>query len=249
MPQSLQGRGGEPGAARSDAILTITQLSFAWPGRRGFRLDIPEFILAKREKLLLKGPSGSGKSTFLSLICGLVAPARGRIVVAGQEMTGLRGAAIDRLRADHFGIIFQMFNLLPFAGVMDNVLLPLSFSEGRRRRAQRDGSAREEAARLLTRLEVDPDLWQQRAASLSVGQQQRVAIARALIGEPAIVIADEPASALDPERQAAFMTLLFDEVERAQAALIMVSHDAALAPRFDRAADLDEIAQTQMLEP
>ncbi len=229
-----------------DAILTLSQLSFTWPGQQGFRLEVPAFTLQKREKLLLKGPSGSGKSTFLSLICGIVAPTRGDIVLAGQEMTGLPGAAVDRLRADHFGIIFQMFNLLPFAGVMDNVLLPLSFSEIRRGRAQRDGSAKEEAARLLTRLEIDSDLWQRRAATLSVGQQQRVAIARALIGEPSIVIADEPASALDPERQAAFMALLFDEVERARAALIMVSHDAALATRFDRTVGLDEIVQTQV---
>jgi putative ABC transport system ATP-binding protein len=217
---------------------------FAWPGRQGFTLQIDRFAVGHGESLLVTGPSGSGKSTLLSLLCGVVSPGEGSISILGTEMTSLSAAQRDRFRAEHFGIIFQMFNLLPYLSILDNVLLPLSFARGRRQRAGTHGRGVEaEARRLLVTLGLDPDAFAgQPAAALSVGQQQRVAAARALIGAPEIVVADEPTSALDRNRQQEFLDLLFHDVGEAGATLIMVSHDESLARRFDRALPLGEIA-------
>ena len=225
-------------------IITMSGVRFTWPARDSFRMAIDDFTLANGEQLLLIGPSGSGKSTFLSLLAGIVAPQFGSITVLGTDIAKLRGAARDRFRGEHFGIIFQMFNLLPYGSVLDNVLLPLSFSAERRKRATTEHSAEAEAVRLLTKLGIEPSLARgASAASLSVGQQQRVAAARALIGAPRIIIADEPTSALDRNRQEAFLDLLFAVVAEAGATLIMVSHDESLGSRFSRVAPLESIAR------
>ena len=223
-------------------VIAVSDLRFTWPGRNGFALAIDRFVLPARERLLLIGPSGSGKSTFLGLICGILTPQAGRIEILGTDIAGMSAAARDAYRAEHFGIIFQMFNLLPYGTVIDNVLLPLSFAPGRRRRVSAKGAAEQEAVRLLSRLGLAANLVRgPLAARLSVGQQQRVAAARALIGAPELIVADEPTSALDRDRQLAFLDLLFSETSEAGATLIMVSHDESLAPRFDRVMRLDEI--------
>ncbi len=220
-------------------------MRFAWPGRHGFSLAVDRFAVSRGEKLLLIGPSGTGKSTLLSLLAGIVVPDAGAIRILNADMTTLSARARDRFRAEHIGIIFQMFNLLPYGTVLDNVLLPLSFAPLRRARAEQQGGARKEAERLLAALGLDETLFDgPPAASLSVGQQQRAAAARALIGAPEIVLADEPTSALDAGRQAAFLDLLFDQAGAAGASLIMVSHDERLAPRFDRVAALADIVRS-----
>jgi putative ABC transport system ATP-binding protein len=224
-------------------VIAMAGVQFAWPGRNAFSLSVEAFALPRAKRILLIGPSGSGKSTFLSLICGIVAPQSGRIDILGTDITKLAASARDGFRAEHFGIIFQIFNLLPYGTVIDNVLLPLSFAPNRRKRATAKGPAENEAVRLLTRLGLEPNLTRgPTAANLSVGQQQRVAAARALIGSPEVIVADEPTSALDRNRQAAFLDLLFTETAQAGATLVMVSHDESLAPRFDQVMRLDEIA-------
>src|SRR5262245_32667351 len=175
----------EPRPAAPSDIIRIANVRFAWPGRSAFALAVDAFALPAGERILLIGPSGSGKSTFLSLICGIIAPQAGRIDILGIDITRLSASARDGFRAEHFGIIFQMFNLLPYGSVIDNVLLPLSFAPKRRQRATAERPAEEEAERLLTRLGLEAQLARGRsAADLSVGQQQRVAAARALIGRP-----------------------------------------------------------------
>jgi putative ABC transport system ATP-binding protein len=229
--------------AETPDVIAMSGVRFAWPGRTPFSLAVDGFALPTGKRILLIGPSGSGKSTFLSLICGIVAPQSGQIEILGTDITRLPASARDGFRAEHFGIIFQIFNLLPYGTVIDNVLLPLSFAPKRRKRVTAKGAAEDEAVRLLTRLGLEPHLTRgHSAATLSVGQQQRVAAARALIGSPELIVADEPTSALDRNRQTAFLDLLFTEVAEASATLIMVSHDESLAPRFDQMIRLDEIA-------
>jgi len=234
-----------PAATHNDsAVIVMDGVHFVWPGRRPFGLSVESFSVERGERLLLVGPSGSGKSTLLSLLCGVVAPQAGAVHVLGTDIAALRGPRRDRFRAEHFGIIFQMFNLLPYASVLDSVLLPLAFAKNRRRRAAgAAGGSTAEARRLLESLGIGAEILDGRAAAtLSVGQQQRVAAARALIGAPEIIVADEPTSALDRDRQTAFLDLLFAEIGRAGATLVMVSHDETLAPRFHRVLHLDDIA-------
>ena len=232
--------------AQAPDVVSMSGVRFRWRGPRAFSLAIDSFALRAKERVLLVGPSGAGKSTFLSLLCGIVTPTAGRLEVLGTDMSKLSSSARDRFRAEHFGIIFQMFNLLPYGSVLDNVLLPLSFAPKRRERASRAGSAEGEAGRLLLSLGLDPkEVEGLSTASLSVGQQQRVAAARALIGAPELIVADEPTSALDRNRQQAFLDLLFADVAAAGASLIMVSHEEELGKRFDRVVRLDEIATAE----
>lgn len=221
--------------------LLMEGVGFAW-GTGGFGLRIDRLALPPGRRVLLTGPSGAGKSTLLSLAAGLVAPARGRVAVEGTDLAALRGPARDRLRAERLGVLFQMFNLVPYLSARDNVLLPLHFAPERRRRA---GDAAAEASRLMGALGLDGALHARRASALSVGQQQRVAAARALVGRPALILADEPTSALDPDRREAFLALLFAEAERAGAAAIVVSHERGLDALFDETLRLADVAVAQ----
>ena len=224
-----------------DPAVLIRNAAFRWPDGE-FALRIDAFALARGERQLLLGPSGAGKSTLLNLIGGFLRPQSGQITILGQELSDLGQTALDRFRADHFGVIFQMFNLLPYLSVLDNVLIPLRFSRQRRQQA---GDAHACAERLLSRLGVAPDLHRRPVAQLSVGQQQRVAAARALIGAPQIILADEPTSALDHDNAGKFLDLLQTELQATGAALLMVSHDARIADHFDRVIDLTSIARTE----
>lgn len=221
-----------------DAAIEIKSVVFAWPGQAPV-LDVDRFSLSRGERVFLVGPSGSGKSTLLGLIAGVSKPQQGEINVLGSDMTALSDSRRDALRADQLGVIFQLFNLLPFLSPIENVLLPLRFSSARARRVE--GSDRSEALRLLNRLGLEGDVLMRPAVNLSVGQQQRVAAARALIGSPGLVIADEPTSALDADARDAFIGLLKEECARTGAALLFVSHDPGLAGSFERVVDLREI--------
>lgn len=225
------------------AAVAFKDVVFHWRGRSGFSLAVPEFDIAKGEKLFLLGESGSGKSTLLSLMCGISLAAQGQVSVEGTDLGALRGAARDRFRAENIGVIFQMFNLLPYASPLENTLLPLSFAPKRRKRVAEAGPLRNEALRLTTALGLPEDLVQQaRTTELSIGQQQRVAAARALIGQPKLIVADEPTSSLDANAQAAFVALLMAQADAVGATLVMVSHDERLATHFDRKVDLADIA-------
>jgi putative ABC transport system ATP-binding protein len=216
-------------------------VEYKWNARDAFGLSIAEFQVVRGERLLLIGASGSGKSTLLSLLSGIALAQAGNVEILGQRLDGLDNSQRDRFRAEHFGIIFQMFNLLPYGTVIDNVLLPLSFAPQRRARAMAAGGADSEARRLLSALGLPALIGQQTAANLSVGQQQRVATARALIGSPEIIVADEPTSALDDDRQQEFLDLLLGQIDATKATLIMVSHDLRLARYFNRVVHLTDI--------
>jgi len=227
----------------SPPVVELSNLRFSWSVDSPIVLDIETLRIANAERIFLRGPSGSGKSTLLSLLAGIARPNEGRLQVLGQDMATLGGAARDRFRADHIGFIFQMFNLIPYLSVLENVCLPCAFSERRLARATKSaGSVRGEAVRLLAHLGMaDGELQSRTATDLSVGQQQRVAAARALIGSPELLIADEPTSSLDEDRRAAFLDLLFRECDLGQITLIFVSHDASLGPLFDRVVSFAEI--------
>lgn len=223
----------------SELAIDIEGVAFAW-GSGPPVLDIPRFQVRRGERVFLRGPSGSGKSTLLGIVSGVLAPARGGIRVLGTDLASMSGARRDAFRAAHIGLVFQMFNLLPYLSVIDNVLLPARFSAARRRRATPDPGT--EARRLLGELGIAAAALPGRAvAELSIGQQQRVAVARALLGRPELVIADEPTSALDSDTRDSFLRLLMSECAAASATLVFVSHDTSLGAMFDRRLSIADI--------
>ena len=221
-------------------ILSLKDVRYRWPGRTSFGLDIPDFSIARSESVLLLGESGSGKSTLLSLICGTITPQAGSVTLSGTDIASLSAGKRDRFRAEQIGLIFQQFNLLPYASVLDNILLPLRFAPQRRARA---GSAANTAKSLCIDLGLPQDAIAAQAGTLSVGQQQRVAAARALIGAPPLIIADEPTSALDAATQATFLNLLFAQARASGSTLLMVSHDARLGTHFDRVVQMSDVTK------
>jgi putative ABC transport system ATP-binding protein len=211
-------------------MLQIRQLRYAWPGAPD-SIDIDSLSVPVGRTVFLHGPSGCGKSTLLGLMAGVLQAREGTVSLMGQPWAALRAGARDARRADHVGVIFQQFNLLPYLTVLDNVLLPCRFS---RLRASRCAPGPAAAAQtLLQRMGLPAALWTRRADALSVGQQQRVAAARALLGQPELVIADEPTSALDAAVRDDFMDLLLGECAAGGSTLVFVSHDERLAARFD----------------
>ena len=215
----------------SDAAVTLNEVRFAYRGGATI-LDIPNLHVARGERVFLHGPSGSGKTTLLGLLAGVLTPTSGGVQVLGNDLGAMRSAARDRFRAAHVGYVFQMFNLIPYLSVRDNITLPVRLSSLRHARLQGE-DADAAATRLAAQLELTP-LLTQPVTALSVGQQQRVAVARALIGSPELIVCDEPTSALDADRRERFLELLFALVERAGSTLVFVSHDLSLAERFGR---------------
>ena len=199
--------------------------------------------IEKGEHVFIAGPSGSGKSTLLNLLAGVIVPQGGELRVLDQRLNQLSGSQRDHFRAQHIGYIFQMFNLIPYLSVVENVLLPCQFSRNRGKNALgRSPTLVAEALRLLEHLDMnEADLVSRQVDSLSVGQQQRVAAARALMGAPELLIADEPTSSLDTDRREQFVRLLFQESSAAGSTLIFVSHDTSLEGLFDRTIRLADI--------
>ncbi|HYE02734.1 MAG TPA: ABC transporter ATP-binding protein [Phycisphaerales bacterium] len=226
----------------STPALAISDLKYRYPVRRGddpgappsWVVDLPALTLEPGAQLLVTAPSGRGKSTLLYLVAGLLDPAGGSVRVAGQDIHALRGPARDRFRGRHVGMIFQTFNLLHGFSALENVMAAMMVSDIPAR------EHRPRAAELLSTLGIvrhaaDPD-------ALSVGQQQRVAVARALACAPELVLADEPTASLDPENAAAAVALIQEACGRRGAALLLVSHDPALLPRFERRLVLGAVA-------
>ena len=224
-----------------DKVLNLTNVRFGYEPAPTL-INIDHFDIKSGESVFLKGPSGSGKSTLLGLIGGVLAPQAGKLSLCGSDMTTISSGKRDKIRADHLGIIFQQFNLLPYIGVLQNCTLPCRFSLRRRQRAiDSSGSVLAEAEALIRGLGLTEEEFLRPVRELSVGQQQRVAVARALIGGPDLIIADEPTSALDHDNRDRFIDLLNHNRKTYGTALLFVSHDQTLASHFDRSVSLSEL--------
>ena len=186
-----------------------------------------DLIIARGEFVALVGPSGSGKSTVLNLIGGLDRPTSGQVWINGTELSTSDERTLTRHRRQHVGFVFQTFNLLPRLTAEENVALPLMFSGVAEK--ERRGRARV----LLERVGLGPRLAH-RPTQLSGGEQQRVAIARALVGQPALLLADEPTGNLDTTTGAEIMALLRELNQERGLTLLVVTHDPEVAAFADR---------------
>ena len=225
-------------------MIDIEPMRFAWTRGGPDTLVLGRMQVAQGQTVFLQGPSGVGKSSFLGLLAGVLLPQHGRVSLLGQDWAAMPSGQRDAFRADHVGVIFQQFNLLPYLSVLDNVSLPCRFSKLRRERCQAAGGPEASAQTWLQRMGLPEGLWARRADTLSVGQQQRVAAARALIGQPELVLADEPTSALDAALRHDFMDVLMQAAREAGSTLVCVSHDPQQAARFDLQWSLPELQQT-----
>ena len=186
--------------------------------------DVSLDILAG-ESVAVTGPSGAGKSTLLALLAGLDVPTRGRVLLAGEDLTRLDEDGRARLRAQRVGFVFQSFHLIPALTALENVMLPLELAGLR--------DARRITAETLAGVGLR-DRTGHYPRQLSGGEQQRVAIARAFVTRPAVLFADEPTGNLDTATGGRVGELLFDLNAHAHTTLVLVTHDRELAARCGR---------------
>ena len=223
----------------SKNLISVENLNYSLGDNTKFSLKINKFILKKSDSFLIYGDSGLGKSTFLNLLSGTLRPQEGAINILGTNIVDSSSAVKDKIRGDHFGIVFQTFNLLPYITVKNNILLGKAYSNRKQLLSSND-----EVKILMDKLSLNyKDLVDRKAYELSIGQQQRVAVARALIGKPEIIIADEPTSALDQDNEKEFINLLFKSLDENEQGLIMVSHDKKLSNKFKIVKNITEICE------
>jgi putative ABC transport system ATP-binding protein len=189
-------------------------------------LDGVDLSVDRGDSLAIMGPSGSGKSTLLGLLGGLDRPTSGSLAFEGRDVARLNDDELARVRNQVVGFVFQNFQLLPRTSALGNVGLPLVYRGLGRAERRRRATEALEAVGLAQRL-------QHRPSQLSGGEQQRVAIARALAAEPAMLLADEPTGNLDSRSGEEVLELLTRLRAERGVAVVVVTHDAGVAARFD----------------
>ena len=171
--------------------------------------------VARGEFVAVRGPSGSGKSTLLLMVGGMIRPTSGKVLADGRDLYGLSPRQRGRWRAEKIGFVFQMFHLLPYLNVLENLLVP---------RMAGAAAGRKEAIELLERFGLAHRLTHD-PAELSVGERQRVAVARAMLNRPELVLADEPTGNLDPDSAAVIMEHLA-AYHRDGGTVLLVTHES-----------------------
>lgn len=195
-------------------------------------LDIPHFRVETGEQLVLIGRSGCGKTTLLHTIAGISRADAGEIWLDKINLASLSEAGVDRVRAAKIGYVFQTFNLLPGFSAFENVLLGMTFAQGRK--------DPERARSLLKRVGLEHRATHKPSA-LSVGEQQRVAVARALANKPSLLLADEPTANIDPRNQQMIVDLIRETCREEHISLLIVTHTPEVSRQFDRIVQLEDV--------
>lgn len=221
----------------NDRAVYVKNLKFSYHQTQApLVLNINELEIPSGEKVFLYGPSGHGKSTLLNILAGVLEVKDGTVEVLGHNLHDLSQSRRDHLRGENVGYIFQIFNLIPYLNIKENIVLPCLINKKRGEGMDFHAQADE----LIKTLGLI-DHAHKNVTDLSIGQQQRVAAARALIGKPRMIIADEPTSSLDEKNTSEFMNLLLSEWEKRKFTLVFVSHDTSLKQYFPRTLSLPEI--------
>ena len=193
-------------------------------------LDGVELDVRSGEFVVVRGPSGSGKTTLLMTIAAMLRPSAGSVTVDGRNLYQMSGRARAHFRARTIGFIFQMFHLVPYLNVVENVV----FAAG----AAGTNDARARAAELLDQLAIEGRALH-KPAELSAGERQRTAIARALLNHPKLLLADEPTGNLDPESATAVLGYV-SEFHKSGGTVILATHQPEAEPLADRVVSLED---------
>jgi len=215
-----------PAVRTEDVWKVYEQDDLAVEAVRGVTVEI-----ARGEFVVLAGPSGSGKTTLLNMLGGLTAPTRGRVWIDGRDLTAMSERERARLRLERVGFVFQAYNLLPVLTAEENAEFSLLL------RGVPADQRRDRVRALFERIGIG-GLEDRRPSKLSGGQQQRVAVARAVIGEPALVLADEPTANLDSATSLALLEVMARLNTEIQTTFVFATHDQRLIERARRVIQL-----------
>jgi ABC-type lipoprotein export system ATPase subunit len=211
------------------AFIEVKNLTkvFNGSGKRFTALNGVSFSIEKGELVIINGKSGSGKSTLLNMISGIDQPTKGEVLIAQVPIHKLNSNQLASWRGSNLGIVFQFFQLMPTLTVLENVMLPMEFSNVVARNDQR-----QRAMKLLERMDI-PDLANKFPASVSGGEKQRVAIARSLANNPDFIIADEPTGNLDSINTESIHNL-FNTLREEGKTIVYVTHEEKSSLYYDR---------------
>jgi len=196
-------------------------------------LEDIDLEVAEGDFVALMGPSGSGKSTLLNLIAGIDQPTSGQVEVAGESLAGMSERQLAAFRSRHVGFIFQLYNLIPVLTAFENVELPLLLTSLSKADRRKQAMLALDVVGLADRAEHTP-------RQLSGGQEQRVAIARAIVGDPTLLLADEPTGDLDKKSEEEVLVLLGRLNKEFKKAIVMVTHDPKAAACARRTVHLEK---------
>lgn len=220
-------------------MISITDLHFNYP-KSDFAIRISELSVASGERLAIVGPSGSGKTTLLKLIAGIEKSPRGKINVCGLDVTAMNDHQRRRFRIGQIGFVFQQFELVDYLDVSDNILLPYLINNS----LVLTPEVRARATQLAQNMAIQ-SLLKRHPNKLSQGEKQRVAICRSLITSPKLILADEPTGNLDPANKQIILDQFFEQLHGSSRALVVVTHDSAVAQQCDRVVDFSSFHITQ----
>jgi putative ABC transport system ATP-binding protein len=192
-----------------------------------------DLTLKGGELTLLMGPSGSGKTTLLSILGCMLTPTEGTVSVRGDSVAGKNPEDLAKLRREHIGFVFQSYHLFPTLSAADNVRLALDV------RGEAGSAAKTKSRAALARVGLS-NKARNYPNQLSGGEQQRVAIARAVVGDPSVILADEPTAALDTENGKAIMAILADIAKDPGRGVLVVTHDPRLVPFAGRIVHIED---------
>jgi putative ABC transport system ATP-binding protein len=204
-------------------MIKTSRLTFTYPGQSVFQF--PDLECGSNQHALILGPSGSGKTTLLHLLGGLISPFSGEIIIGSTPVHSLRGHALDVFRGKSIGIIFQKPHFIRSLTALENLELTQSLSGNK--------LDKNHAIALLERLSIASKA-NGKTDTMSIGEQQRLAIARALMNHPAVILADEPSSALDDVHCQQMIELLLQVATEQNANLIVVTHDSRIKDMIEK---------------
>ncbi len=216
-------------------ILKNIEMVYDDNGTKINALKVKELKVKDGEKVAFIGSSGCGKTTLFNLISGMITPTKGNVIVEDIDITTLKENERDLFRANHIGYIFQDFNLFPDFTVLQNVVLPMSFSK-----RYDKNEMEKEAINMIKRVGLEKKL-DQKVKTLSGGEKQRVAIARSIVNKPNIILADEPTGNLDYKNGAKIMELILQIAKEEKATLLVITHNNSQLDMFDRSINIEEI--------
>lgn len=217
--------------------IEIRDLTYRYP-RNGFAISVKKFDVRDGESVAITGPSGCGKTTLLNLLSGLINADKGSISVGAVDVDALSAVEARAFRSDAIGYVFQDFGLLDYMNALDNILYPYRISADQNVTSE----LKQKAAVLAKDLGVLSQI-KRSPRQLSHGERQRVAICRAVLGDPRLILADEPTGNLDPETKLRIMDVLMSRQLSLNATLIAVTHDHELLPFFDRVIDFSDLVE------
>jgi lipoprotein-releasing system ATP-binding protein len=210
-------------------MLKTRNVRFRYDSEHAFHM--PDLSLSSGEDLLVLGSSGSGKTTLLNILGGLLRPQEGEVVVGDTSIYDLKGAALDKFRGRHIGMVFQK----------PHILAPLTVRENLQLAAYLSGGEAFELDEILAELNIGPKA-DAKIQNLSEGEAQRVSIARALVNHPKVILADEPTASLDDANAERVINLLKSQAKKLNSILIVVTHDQRVKNHFDKQITVQKIS-------